>query len=147
MIGIEPLDALLRKRKCTTDIRLQAILKLLPCLLQKRLLGAVLHTVDCDFSLEARERLVRFDVAERFLNRRLRCIGWEGFEHGLGRGGPDGRNDRGEGFGAPGEQRDGQVAMRRRGENAGYACALQDALEMSGFVRGRQCAPCWALHR
>ena len=49
MIRIEPLDALLRKRKSPADVLLQAALKILSRLLQKWLFGRVLDTVNCDF--------------------------------------------------------------------------------------------------
>jgi hypothetical protein len=49
MISVKSLNALLRECKRPANIRLQAVLELFARLREERLLGAVLHAVDCDF--------------------------------------------------------------------------------------------------
>lgn len=87
MVSIESLNALLRKRKRPANVRLQAILELFARFRQERLLGAVLHAVDCEFGFQPGEAFVCFDVGERFLDGRFGGVRGKGFEHGVGRGG------------------------------------------------------------
>jgi len=67
MIRKESLQTLLRKCERPSNIRLQAILKVFPRLLQKRLLARMLDTVYCQLQLQTFEALVCFDVCERLL--------------------------------------------------------------------------------
>ena len=112
MIRKHPLQALLRKRKRTAHIRLQALLKLLSRLLQKRLLAAVLDAVNRHVELQARKALVRFYVCERLFETAFGGVGWESFEHGGRVGLPDFGDGGANGVGAPGEEGDGEVAVR-----------------------------------
>jgi len=84
----------------------------------------VLHAVDCNLGFQAGEAVVRLDVLECFLDRRFGGVGWEGFEHGVGRRLPDSGDDGLEGFGAAREEGDGEVAVRGMREDTSDSCAL-----------------------
>ena len=124
MIGIEPLHTLLRKRKSPANILLQTALEFLPRLLEKRLLGRVLDAVDCDFGFQPREALVRLDVLKRPFDRCLGSVGGERLEDGVRRRLVHCSYHGLQVLGTSREERDCEVAVRRRGEDARYACTL-----------------------
>lgn len=118
MIHKHPLQTLLRKRKCTPDIRLQAVLKLLSRLLQKRLLAAMLDAVNRHVEFQALEAFVRFYVCKSLFETAFGGVGREGFEHSGRVGLADFGDGGGDGVGAPGEEGDGEIAVRGGGEDA-----------------------------
>lgn len=85
----------------------------------------MLHAVDCNLGLQTTEALVRLDLLERFLNRGFGGVRGEGFEDCIGRGLADRGNYGLQRLRATRKERNSEIAVRRRRQNARNTRALE----------------------